>query len=228
MATQVEYPTSDGKPMAETEHHRDLMVDLIETLKTHFDADPEVYVGGNLLLFYEEGNRRKHVSPDVFVARGVPKLPKRLYYLLWEEGKPPDAVIELTSRTTRREDRQKKWQLYRDVLKVPEYFLFDPFEEYLKPSLQGYRLEGGEYSSIVPVHGRLTSQVLGLKLERDAADLRLVDPATGRRLPTLREQTAQAGARAEAESLARRSAEAELERMRQELERLKRSLGETK
>src|SRR6516162_6796690 len=85
----VDYPTTDGKPMAETDLHRQDMVDVIETLRDYFEHEPDVYVTGNLLLYYEEGNPRKHVSPDVFVAFGVPKLPPRDYYLLWLEAKPP-------------------------------------------------------------------------------------------------------------------------------------------
>ena len=117
------------------------MLDLIETLKAHFAADPMVYVSGNMLLFYEEGNSRRHVAPDVFVVRGVPKR-LRDNYLIWEEGKGPDLVIEITSKTTRREDQTKKLALYRDVLQVPEYFQFDPTEDYLKPPMQGFRLVG--------------------------------------------------------------------------------------
>jgi Uma2 family endonuclease len=94
------YPTSDGRPMAETDLHRDLMVDLIETLKNWFAADPQTYVSGNILLFYEPGNKRRHVSPDVLVVRGIAKL-RRDNYLVWEEGKAPDLVIEVTSKTTR-------------------------------------------------------------------------------------------------------------------------------
>ena len=138
----IEYPTSDGKPMAETEVHRDNMLDLIETLKAHFAADPMAYVSGNMLMFYEEGNNREHLAPDVFVARGVPKR-LRDNYLIWEEGKGPDLVIELTSKTTRREDQTKKLALYRDVLRVPEYFQLDPTEDYLKPPMQGHRLRRG-------------------------------------------------------------------------------------
>src|SRR5207248_3275250 len=81
---EVDYPTSDGRPMGETDLHRQDMVDVIEALKDHFAADPMVYVSGNLLLFYEEGNRWKHVAPDVFVVRGVRKLPPRDHYLLWK------------------------------------------------------------------------------------------------------------------------------------------------
>src|SRR5579871_5202525 len=93
-----DYPTSDGRPMAETDHHRVLMIDLIETIGEWFINEPETYVTGNLLLFYEKGNKRRHVSPDVFVVFGVPKA-FRPNYLMWKE-KTPDVVIELTSKTT--------------------------------------------------------------------------------------------------------------------------------
>jgi Uma2 family endonuclease len=225
----IEYPTGDGKPMAETDVHRDLMLDLIETLKIYYAAHPDVYVSGNLLLFYERGDKRKHVAPDVLVVRGVPKLPRRDHYLTWLEGKGPDLVVELTSKSTRREDQVKKLALYRDVLKVPEYFLFDPYQEYLKPSLQGYRLVEGQYVAIEPVEGRLPSAVLGLYLERDGTELRLYNPVTGRWLLTPREATAEAvrqaeaeRRRAEAERAEREAAQAEIERLRREIDRLRR------
>ena len=184
----VDYPTSDGRPMAETALHRQVMMDLITTLEDHFAADPMVHVTGNLLLFYERGNKRKHIAPDVFVVRGVPKEPPRRYYLLWVEGRSPDVVIELTSKTTRREDQTKKLVLYREVLQVPEYFQFDPTEDYLRPSLQGFRLIDGVYVPITEVSGRLPSDALGLHLERSGQELRLYDPATGRRLLTTAER----------------------------------------
>src|SRR5262245_17691159 len=157
------YPTSDGKPMAETDIHRDLMQELIQTLKAYYAEQDRVYVSGNLLLFYEKGNKRKHVSPDVFVVKGVEK-GDRENYLLWEEGHPPQVVIELTSSSTRSEDTKKKYALYQHTLKVREYFLFDPRGDYLKPSLQGHRLRKGEYHPIHTVADRLPSQVLGLHL----------------------------------------------------------------
>src|SRR5215208_946897 len=129
--------------MAETDLHRLLMIDLLQTLHDRFANDPKVYVSGNLLLFYEEGNKRKHVPPDVFVVFGVPKR-ERLNYRLWEEGRSPNVVIELTSSSTRREDTRQKVELYRDVLRVPEYFLFDPYGDYLDPRFQGFRLTAGE------------------------------------------------------------------------------------
>jgi Uma2 family endonuclease len=214
------YPTSDGKPMAETDWHRDLMLDLIETLKLRYECEQLVYVSGNVLLFYVPGNKRRHISPDVFVVKGIPK-GKRLNYIVWEEGKAPQFVIELTSSSTRREDTDRKFRLYRDVLKVKEYFLFDPHGDYLRPQLQGYRLRGGEYHLIRPVAGRLPSRVVGLHLEGHGDELRLYDPATQRWLPTPREtvRLVQAELRQE-----RRRAEQERRRAEQLAARL-RELG---
>src|SRR5260370_4277430 len=104
-----DYPTTDGKPMAETDWHRNLMAALIETLKVFYAARKRVYVSGNLLLFYEPGNKRKHLSPDVFVVKGVRKH-DRPNYLLWQERKGPDLVIELTSSQTRHDDLTLKYQ----------------------------------------------------------------------------------------------------------------------
>jgi Uma2 family endonuclease len=185
---EVDYPTSDGKPMAETGLHWQVMVDAVETMRDHFVEDPMVHVGGNLLLYYEEDNRRKHVAPDAFMVRGIPRLPLLDYYLLWKHGKPPDVVIEITSKTTKREDQKTKRVLYRDVLKIPEYFQFDPTEDYLKPSLQGVRRVGDEYVMIDLVDGRLPSVQLGLHLERSGEELRFWDPILGRRLLTPKEQ----------------------------------------
>ncbi len=221
----VDYPTSDGKPMAETDLHRQDMVDVIETLQDFFAGDPQVYVTGNLLLFYEEGNRRKHVAPDVFVVRGVPKLPPRDYYLLWKEKKSPEVVIEITSKTTRREDQKKKRTLYREVLRVPEYFQFDPTQDYLKPSLQGHRLVHGDYEPIPMVAGRLPSEILGLHLERDGTSLRLYNPATATRLPTRQEALAASNQQLAVTNQQLALKDAENERLRSELEALRRSLG---
>ncbi|MGO9467940.1 MAG: Uma2 family endonuclease [Isosphaeraceae bacterium] len=219
---EIEYPSGDGKPMAETELHLLDMIDTILLLRDYFAASPNVYVCGNLLLYYEEGNRRKHVSPDVLVALDVPKEPLRESYLVWKEGKAPDFVVEITSKSTKHEDKKRKFGIYRDILKVSEYFLFDPTEDYLNPPLQGFRLAGGDYAPIEPIAGRLPSQVLGLHLERNGAQLRLFDPATGQRLLTPREGREAAERRAAAAEAAQQRLAAENERLRREIEALRR------
>jgi Uma2 family endonuclease len=110
--------------------------------------------------------------------------------LLWEEAVPPNVVIEITSRTTRDEDLADKFEIYRDEIKVNEYFLFDPEEEYLRPSMQGFRLFQGQYVRIEPVQDRLLSQELGLQLVREGTQLRLFDAATNQRLLTPAEEIA--------------------------------------
>ena len=220
---KISYPTSDGRPMAETDLHRNLMVEQIETLKMHKAGDRRFYVSGNLLVFYEPGNRRKHVAPDFFAVRGVPNHP-RDHYLIWLEGKAPEVVIEYTSKTTRKEDQRTKFVLYRDTLKVKELFLFDPFGDYLEPQFQGYRLRGDQYVRIRPVESRLPSQVLGLHLEAHGIQLRFHDPSTGYWLPTPDEARRQADAARQQAEADKQQIEAENERLRLELEELRRRL----
>jgi Uma2 family endonuclease len=208
---EVEYPTSDGKPMAETEHHRDLMIDSIRTLQLYPPIARRFYISGNLLMYYEEGNKRKHVSPDIFAVEGLSSEHRRLYYLTWVEGKNPDVVIELTSKSTKREDQTKKFELYRDRLKVKEYILFDPYGDYLKPRLKGFRLSCSEYEPIEPrADGSIFSEVLGLFLEVRGDMLRFSDPSTGELLPTSEEVRVQADIQNHAVAQARLLAETEL------------------
>ena len=93
-------------------------------------------------------------------------------------------------------------------------FLFDPLEEYLEPSLQGFRLTDGRYGPIAWAGAGLFSEVLGLRLERDEMDLRFFNPATGRRIPTGEELDKAA----EAADEARLEAQAEVEQVRREAE----------
>ena len=122
-APTIVYPESDGKPMAETDIHRDLMVDFIQMLQHHFIDEP-VYVSGNLMMYYEQGTR-KSVAPDVFVVHGVAKKRRRTY-LIWEEGQTPDFVLEVSSHSTSQNDMGDKKDIYAEVLGVKEYYIYDP------------------------------------------------------------------------------------------------------
>lgn len=211
-----EYRFSGPRTMPETEWHRDLMLQLIATLKAHFADDPNVYVSGDMFVHYEPGNKRRHVAPDVFAVRGVRKDGQRPNYLVWEEGRAPEMVIELASDSTHANDTGKKFRLYRDVLKVKEYFLFDRKEINLTPSLQGFRLVDGAYRRIRAKDGRLSSRVLGLHLERDGENLRFWNPDTNRWIPTDAERVEDGIRRVEAEH---RRADAERQRAEAERDR---------
>jgi Uma2 family endonuclease len=178
----VEYPYSDGQPMAESEIHLNEMLDLIAALKRRYQEQPDVYVAGNMFLYYRKGDPRSVVAPDVFLVRGVSKR-KRKSYKLWEEGRAPSLAIEVTSDSTSDEDVGKKKTCY-EMLGVEEYILHDPEGDYLKPRLQGFRLSRGRYEPIPRrMDGSLESRVTGLTLQIEGKNLRLIDTATGERLP---------------------------------------------
>ena len=143
----VTYPDSDGLPMAESDAARDYLIYGVEALDSYFQENVNVYVSGNLFIYYEHSNHKAVVATDVFVVFGVEKK-KRLSYKTWEvEGKVPDLVLEITSKSTASEDRGTKRGLYA-YLGVKEYFQYDPTADYLKPSLQGFRLIEGNYLPI--------------------------------------------------------------------------------
>jgi Uma2 family endonuclease len=214
----VYYPESDGEPMAETEIHLDVTIDLIQGLRRRYRDVPDVYVVGDMFLYYVQGDPRSVVSPDIFLVRGVPKTPRRRIYKLWEEGKAPSLVIEVTSDSTRDEDVRKKKAIY-EQLGVEEYFLFDPLGDYLKPHLQGYRLDNGRYQRLpAGPDGSLRSLTTRLILRPEDTGLRLVDAETGETLPwegELDDRLRAAEERADREAAARRAAEAEVARLRQ-------------
>ncbi len=204
--TRVVYPTSDGKPMAETELHQRVMMDLIHRLKAWAATQERVHAAGNLLVYFEEGNPRRHLSPDAFVAFKV-GTHERDVFKTWEEKSVPSVVFEITSKTTRREDTRTKRAVYQDDWAVDEYFLFDPREEYLDPSLQGFRRVRGAFQPITPnVDGSFGSQRLGLTITRDGRRLRLHVTATGETILTAQELAERQAAEALAE-LARVQAE---------------------
>ena len=208
----VFYPTSDGQPMAETDLHAACMVYVASALRWWFrkHGRDDVYVGSNNFLYYERGNPRAVVAPDVYVVTGAP-VGLRDTYMLWKEPKAPDFVLEVTSASTRHNDERRKRDVYA-ALGVREYFLYDPRAEWLAPPLQGWRLHEGAYRALPAVtvlsnRGvAVASEVLGLELrdEREERRVRLRDPATGEVLLT-HEESERAR---EAEAAARRAAEA--------------------
>ena len=214
----VDYPCSDGRPMAESGFQIKPLVYAFTVLQTHFLHQPQVFVAGDMFLYFKEGDPRAVVAPDVFVVIGAANH-TRMSYKLWEEPKAPDFVLEITSRSTRAEDQGRKREVYAS-LGVGEYWLFDPTGDYLAPRLQGFRLHGGEYRplpSVAMVGGGLSlhSEALGLDVRLDEEGrLRFHDPASGEDLPAHAEETAAhrvTKARLEEEAAAHRATNARLE-----------------
>lgn len=169
--------------MAESDYQIRPLIYAFDSLKAHFQSRQDVYVAGNMFLYYEKGEPTAAVAPDVFVVIGADNH-LRDSYLLWNEPKGPDFVLEITSRSTRSRDQGTKRGLYA-YLGVTEYFCFDPTFDYLKPPLCGFRLQGERYEPITPTietpaHIVLESQSLGLSLQLLDGEFRFIDPQTGR------------------------------------------------
>jgi Uma2 family endonuclease len=181
----MHYPSSDGQPVAESDFQLQPLLYAVTTLRTHFQERADVYVAGNMFIYYEEGNPEAVVAPDVFVVLGTTKR-DRVSYMLWEEPKGPDFVLEITSRSTRTRDQGPKRGTYA-FLGVREYFQYDPTHDYLVPALQGARLVTGSYQALLPTtlpDGTLIlhSDVLGLDLRLEEGTLRFYDPVTAQKL----------------------------------------------
>ena len=155
------------------------------------------------------------VNPDAYEARNG--------YVIDEQGKPPDFILEVGSRHTARTDLNEKKDYY-EGLRVGEYWLFDSEGEFYGFTLRGYRLEGDRYRSIPveeisPGAFQGYSAALGLNLRAEAGgDLGLYDPSTGEHIPTFESQTARAETaetRAETAEARVRELEAELRRLRE-------------
>ena len=187
----VHYPVEDDQPMSETFKHARVTVDARTVLDLHHIDRPDACVGGNNFLYYEEGKPKLVVSPDVFVAYGVPKETDREVWKLWVEGKAPDFVLEVTSKSTRKDDEGRKKAIYERI-GVREYWQFDPTGDYLDPILKGRALADGRYRGLGLERrdGGLCrfSEVLGLDLRLEDGRLRFFDPKRGEYLLTPEEQ----------------------------------------
>ena len=244
--TPIFYPDTDGKPMAASDRHRRILFRTIETLEAHYAKQPDVYVSGDILMYYVEGDPHQVISPDVLVSFGLEKK-ERLTYLVWVEGKTPDFVMEFSSKSTYNDDLGKKMDRYA-FLGIQDYFLYDAEGLFLPSQLMGFTLVDGEY---VPISddgdGGLHSDVLSLDFHVDDVGLGLYDPVAEAWLQTPAEsaearaeiaearaeqeaaraeqeaaRAEQEAARAEQEAARAETAEAEVAQLREQLERLQR------
>lgn len=221
----IEYPDSDGEPMAENDWQLDAMISAISTLREWFADREDVYAGGDMLIYYQMNDNETRVAPDIFVVFGTEKH-RRNSWIVWREGKAPDIVMEVASGSTWRRDMREKRDIYAEM-GVVEYWRFDPTSNYFLPPLVGERLGDGEYSTIELTTNRDGvvwghSTVLGLDVcALTDGNLRFYDPVSGQWLRTLHEEAA---ARQEAETAvkremaARQAAEEELRVLREQLQ----------
>ncbi len=213
-----DYPETDGKPIGETDFHITAILTLLQLLRDFFAPEEQVYVGGDMMFYYEKDNPKAVRAPDVFVVKGIGKHKRRIYKL-WEERALPCTIFEITSKQSRAEDLKVKYALY-ERLGVQEYFLFDPLGEYLAAPLQGFVLLGGRYQplSLAP-DGTLTSQALGLRVRPEGDLLRIIDAVTGQVIPTSSEALELARRERQRAQIEAQRAETEAQRAETEAQR---------
>ena len=219
----IEYPSSDGEPMSENQWQYTAMTDTVSGLANHFNRRPDVFVAGDLLVYYRMNDNTTRVAPDVFVVFGASGKHLRDSWIVWRERAAPDFVLEVASPSTWQRDATEKRDIYA-AMGVPEYWRFDPTGDFFTPELVGERLIDGEYHAMSlerdgdgMLWGR--SAVLGLDIcVLPGLELRLYDPGTQQWLLTHRESE-EARLTAEAElresETARLALEAENERLRE-------------
>ena len=221
--TDRDLPSINDLPPPDRMEQDDVLIYTLSALKRGLGRHPGTYVAAYTLLYDtmrpDEPGRvpPPWLEPDVLVAFGVGGQ-RRRSYAIWQEGKPPEFVMEIASVSTWRRDRDEKPAIY-ESLGVREYFLYDPVGGRLEPRLQGHVLGDGRYRPLRPerlANGErgLRSETLGLwaYLQGPEQALRWHDSVTGKDLEDYDEaQDAReaAQARAAEEAAARKAAEAQ-------------------
>ena len=188
----IEYPSSDGEPMSENQWQYVAMTDTVSALANHFMQRPDVFVAGDLLVYYRMNDNATRVAPHVFVVFGATGKHLRDSWIVWREGRAPDFVMEVASPSTWQRDAAEKRDIYAEM-GVSEYWRYDPTGSFFSPQLVGERLVGGEYRPIMLITDsgdilRGRSDVLGLDIcARPGLELRLYDPEGEQWLRTHRE-----------------------------------------
>lgn len=173
--SQPFYPSADGEPVAETYVHLYALLTTLEVLRQYLKGR-QATVLANQFLYYAQGFPKLRVAPDVMVIFDV-EPGGRDNYKIWEEGKVPSVIFEMTSAGTQAQDTGFKKTLY-EQLEVQEYWLFDPKGEWIENKLQGYRLRGESYQPITDSR----SEPLQLRLAVDGGLIAFTREDTGEKL----------------------------------------------
>ncbi|CAN5572780.1 hypothetical protein BH10ACI1_BH10ACI1_11390 [soil metagenome] len=173
---EVFYPAEPEKEMGETAIHFKFIRLISLLLESFFDSRNDVVVGGDLMIYYDKGNARKWLAPDVFVCFGVENKLRRTFKV-WEEGVFPQIVFEIASDSTFENDLGGK-RLDYARLGVEEYYLLDPEREYLPSPLMAFRRQNGRLLSADVENNRVLSPLLNLEIVDTGKSFRLFNPQT--------------------------------------------------
>ncbi|NJK68188.1 MAG: Uma2 family endonuclease [Microcoleus sp. CSU_2_2] len=182
---RVIFPTGDlysDEPPLETELHLRQIILLLQCLDWLWRDRNDFYVAGNLTIYYSQNQRKSEDfrGPDFFVVLGTDRKRRKSWVVWEEEGKYPNAIVEILSPKTANTDRELKKQIYQDTFRTHDYFWFDPYTL----EFAGFHLVDGEYQPLPEnSQGHLWSQQLNLFLGLHQGQLRFFT-AAGELVPT--------------------------------------------
>jgi Uma2 family endonuclease len=177
------------EPPLESDLHRKQIDLLIRLLEWWWRNRQDFYVSGNLTIYFNPNQKKSQDfrGPDFFVVLDTERKPRRSW-MIWEEGKYPNIIIELLSPSTAEIDKGFKKKLYQDTFRTFDYFWFDP--ETLE--FAGFHLVDGKYQPLEPnSQGWLWSQQLELFLGVHNSQLRFFS-SDSKLLPTPEEVATEA------------------------------------
>lgn len=201
------YPSSHEGDSGESDSHYILNSYLWNALKLFFQERDDVFIAANMNLYFEEQDPKKWVAPDIMVTVGVAKR-KRRTYKLWQEKIFPQVIIEVASDSTWKNDIDEKLKTY-ERLCVEEYYVLQS-EKFLPFPFMAYLREGEKLKFASLPDNRILSPRLGLEIVRTNEEIRLFEPNKKQFLLTVAEMAARV-----------EIAEAEIERLKAELAKLK-------
>jgi Uma2 family endonuclease len=221
LPTQNDLPYDDNENM-ETLRHKYQMDILLETIYPWLEKRQDGFAGGNMFVYFSlsQVKNQDYKGPDFFCVLDVSQI-ERKSWVVWEEGKAPDLVIELLSESTANYDKNQKKLIYQNRMRVPEYFWYDPFNP---EDWAGFSLVKGVYQPLQrDQQNRYLSEQLKLALVRWQGVYHGIDSVwlrwqtlDGELLPTDKEVSEVQKQRAEAE---KQRAEAEKQRAEAEKQR---------
>lgn len=155
---------SEGRP------HSKAKSAVLDKLGLHFGSiGRTVYLAEEMAVLYPG---QPSIGPDILAVLDVPQPEddERMAWVVVDEGKGPDLVMEVLHRGDRNKDLVANVERYA-ALGIPEYFIYDRARQ----QVIGYRLPGPaatRYQRIIPQMGRTASTVLGLELAVTGGKLR--------------------------------------------------------
>jgi Uma2 family endonuclease len=167
---EIEYPETDGEPMAENTVQYDWITKIKGNLERIYRDDPNVFIAGDLFWYPVEKDNKTRRAPDVLVAIGRPKGPRQSYLQWLEGGLAPQVVWEILSPSNRGPELALKFDFY-ERYGVEEYYIYDPDFN----TLEGWLRENGTLRPIEEMNGWVSPR-LGIRFELSDDGLRLYRP----------------------------------------------------